>query len=80
MPQGELCPVVFLCPKPQGDIFLRLFVCKKMEVIYMTLNILFLTIKIKKRKMSITEINQYEMIKQIEEENRNRQASLIRMF
>jgi uncharacterized protein (TIGR02413 family) len=46
----------------------------------MTLNILFLTIKIKKRKMSTSEINQYEMIKQIEEENRNRQASLIRMF
>lgn len=30
--------------------------------------------------MSTSEINQYEMIKQIEEENRNRQSSLIRMF
>jgi uncharacterized protein (TIGR02413 family) len=46
----------------------------------MTLNILFLTIKIKKRKLTTTEINQFEMIKQIEEENRNRQTSLIRMF
>jgi uncharacterized protein (TIGR02413 family) len=46
----------------------------------MTLNILFFTIKINKRKMTSSEIHQYEMIKQIEEENRNRQATLYRIF
>jgi uncharacterized protein (TIGR02413 family) len=46
----------------------------------MTLNILFLTVTIKKRKMTETEIQQYELIKRMEEENRNRQTTLIRMF
>lgn len=46
----------------------------------MTLNILFLTITIKKREMNPQEIQQYEMFKQIEEEKRNRQASFPRMF
>jgi uncharacterized protein (TIGR02413 family) len=46
----------------------------------MTLNILFLTVTIKKRKMTEAEIQQYELIKRMEEENRNRQTTLIRMF
>lgn len=46
----------------------------------MTLNILFFTIKINKRKMSASDIYQYEMIKKIEEENRMRQASISRLF
>lgn len=46
----------------------------------MTLNILFFTVTINKRKMSEKEYNHYEMIKKIEEENKNRQASFIRLF
>lgn len=46
----------------------------------MTLNILFFTIRINKRKWSAEELKQHEMIKQIEEENRSRQASMMRMF
>jgi uncharacterized protein (TIGR02413 family) len=46
----------------------------------MTLNILFLTIKIYKREMSTKEIHQYEMIKQIEEENRTRQATFMNLY
>jgi uncharacterized protein (TIGR02413 family) len=46
----------------------------------MTLNILFFTIKISKRTISPEEIRHNEMIKQIEEDNRNRQASMMRVF
>jgi uncharacterized protein (TIGR02413 family) len=46
----------------------------------MTLNILFLTVTIKKRQMTEAEIQQYELLKQMEEENRNRQTTFIRMF
>jgi uncharacterized protein (TIGR02413 family) len=46
----------------------------------MTLNILFFTIKINKRKMTSSEFHQNEMIKQIEEENRNRQATFMNLF
>jgi uncharacterized protein (TIGR02413 family) len=46
----------------------------------MTLNILFFTIKINKRTISAEEFRHNEMIKQIEEENRNRQANMMRMF
>lgn len=46
----------------------------------MTLNIFFLTVTIKKRIMTPKEIQQYELIKQIEEENRNRQTTFMHMF
>jgi uncharacterized protein (TIGR02413 family) len=46
----------------------------------MTLNILFFTIIIKKREMSLQDVQQYELVKQLEEEQRNRQASLPRIF
>ncbi|HYK72270.1 MAG TPA: YrzI family small protein [Pseudoneobacillus sp.] len=46
----------------------------------MTLNILFLTITIKKRLMSQEEYSHYQMVKKIEEENRYRQANIYRMF
>lgn len=46
----------------------------------MTLNILFLTITIKKRLMSQEEYFHYQMVKKIEEENRSRQANIYRMF
>jgi uncharacterized protein (TIGR02413 family) len=46
----------------------------------MTLNILFFTIIIKKREMSLQDVQQYELFKQLEEEQRNRQASLPRIF
>jgi uncharacterized protein (TIGR02413 family) len=46
----------------------------------MTLNILFFTITIGKRVMTNAEFNQIEMIKKIEEENRERQAYFPRLF
>ncbi|MFE8696797.1 YrzI family small protein [Cytobacillus sp. FJAT-53684] len=46
----------------------------------MTLNILFLTITIKKRNISIEEVLHNEMIKKIHDENRDRQFSLYRHF
>ncbi|MEH7887129.1 YrzI family small protein [Bacillus sp. JJ1609] len=45
----------------------------------MTLNILFFTITINKRKMSMEEICHNEMIEKMIEENRSRQA-MIRPF
>jgi uncharacterized protein (TIGR02413 family) len=42
----------------------------------MTLNILLFTITIKKRAMSNDAHENYEMMKKIEEENRNRHAAL----
>jgi uncharacterized protein (TIGR02413 family) len=45
----------------------------------MTLNILFLTVTIKKRKMSLEEIRHTEMVEKMIEENRSRQ-SMIRPF
>jgi uncharacterized protein (TIGR02413 family) len=45
----------------------------------MTLNILFFTITINKRKMSVEEIRHSEMVNQLIEENRSRQA-MIRPF
>ncbi|MGA9228241.1 MAG: YrzI family small protein [Mesobacillus sp.] len=45
----------------------------------MTLNILFFTITINKRKMSMEEIRHNEMIEKMIEENRSRQA-MIRPF
>jgi uncharacterized protein (TIGR02413 family) len=51
-----------------------------MEVSHMTLNILFLTVTIKKRLMTENEYRNYEMLKTIEEENRNRQAAIQHYF
>jgi uncharacterized protein (TIGR02413 family) len=46
----------------------------------MTLNILFLTVTIKKRMMSAKEYLHHEMVKKIEEENRNKHIHMNRMF
>lgn len=46
----------------------------------MTLNILFLTVTIKKRSVNLEEIQRKEMIKKIYEENKDRQFSLQRPF
>jgi uncharacterized protein (TIGR02413 family) len=46
----------------------------------MTLNILFLSVTIKKRIMSAKELLQNEMIRKIEEENRERQAKFSHLF
>jgi uncharacterized protein (TIGR02413 family) len=46
----------------------------------MTLNILFLTITFKKRMMSAKEHQQYEMLKKLEDENRERQAHFPRIL
>jgi uncharacterized protein (TIGR02413 family) len=45
----------------------------------MTLSILFLTITINKRKMSLEEIRHNEMVEKLMEDNRSRQA-MIRPF
>ena len=45
----------------------------------MTLNILFFTVTINKRKMSLEEIRHNEMVEKMVEENRSRQA-MIRPF
>ncbi|WP_079510335.1 YrzI family small protein [Mesobacillus jeotgali] len=45
----------------------------------MTLNILFLTITINKRKLSLEEIRHNEMVEKMVEENKNRQ-SMLRLF
>lgn len=42
----------------------------------MTLNILFFTITIKKRKMSLEEMRHNERVEQLIEENKSRQAML----
>lgn len=42
----------------------------------MTLNILFFTITINKRQMSLEEIRHNEMVEKMIEENKNRQAML----
>jgi uncharacterized protein (TIGR02413 family) len=46
----------------------------------MTLNILFLTITIKKRNMSLQEAAQQEMVEKLYEQNKDRQASMHRFM
>ncbi|WP_074432767.1 YrzI family small protein [Neobacillus jeddahensis] len=46
----------------------------------MTLNILFLTITIHKRKPSLEEVAHQEMIEKLYEKNKDRQASMYRMM
>ncbi|MBP2240506.1 uncharacterized protein (TIGR02413 family) [Cytobacillus eiseniae] len=46
----------------------------------MTLNILFLTITIKKRNVSIEEVLHNQMLNKIQEDNRDRQFSMYRHF
>ncbi|MEH7082096.1 YrzI family small protein [Neobacillus drentensis] len=44
----------------------------------MTLNIIFFSITIKKRKVSIEEANHQEMVEKLYEQNKDRQASMFR--
>ncbi|WP_313803205.1 YrzI family small protein [Cytobacillus sp.] len=46
----------------------------------MTLNILFFTITIKKRNVSMEEVLHNQMVKKIHEQNRDRQFSMYRHF
>ncbi|QED48722.1 YrzI family small protein [Cytobacillus dafuensis] len=46
----------------------------------MTLNIFFLTITIKKRELSIEEILHDQMVKKIQDENRDRQYTMYRTY
>ncbi|WP_083865532.1 YrzI family small protein [Neobacillus bataviensis] len=46
----------------------------------MTLNILFFSITIKKRKMSFEEAAHQEMIEKLYEKNKERQASMFRIM
>ncbi|EKN63815.1 hypothetical protein BABA_24175 [Neobacillus bataviensis LMG 21833] len=50
------------------------------EVVEMTLNILFFSITIKKRKMSFEEAAHQEMIEKLYEKNKERQASMFRIM
>ncbi|WP_312024329.1 YrzI family small protein [Bacillus canaveralius] len=88
MPQGELCPAAFLClltvKKPQSlylscGFFARLDRIKEVKIT-MTLNILFLTITIKRRKLSPEQMVQEEMVKDLMEKNKDRQYSMYRTF
>lgn len=46
----------------------------------MTLNILFFTITIKKRKMNLHEAAQYELVERLYEQNKDRQISVHRLM
>ncbi|WP_084028941.1 YrzI family small protein [Bacillus sp. J33] len=46
----------------------------------MTLNIFFLTITIKKRQLTAEDILHEEMVKKIQDQNRDRQFSMYRPF
>ncbi|MED3624507.1 YrzI family small protein [Neobacillus thermocopriae] len=46
----------------------------------MTLNILFFTITVKKREVSLEEAVRQEMVEQIYEKNKDRQISMYRMM
>ena len=57
------------------------FLCAKIkEVIDMTLNILFLTVTIKKRNVSASDYIKAEKAKKHYEENRDRMLSVHRLF
>lgn len=82
-----MCPAVFyaLMAGRWEYISLRLFCAfwqdMKEEVEYlMTLNILFLTVTIKKRHVSAEDIVREQMAKKIIEQNRDRQFSIYRPF
>lgn len=45
----------------------------------MTLNLVFLTITIKKRKVSVQEAAHQEMVEKLYEQNKDRQISMYRM-
>jgi uncharacterized protein (TIGR02413 family) len=46
----------------------------------MTLNILFFSVTIKKRKFNLEEAAQQQMVEQLYEENKDRQISLYHLF
>ncbi|GLB58292.1 YrzI family small protein [Cytobacillus sp. NCCP-133] len=46
----------------------------------MTLNILFLTVTIKKRQLTAEDILQQQMVQKIQDQNRDRQFSMYRPF
>jgi uncharacterized protein (TIGR02413 family) len=73
--------VAFLCPfLPQGRNPCGLLWWKnKGGEPIMTLNILFFTITINKRQMSLEEIRHNEMVEKMIEENKTRQ-SMLRQF
>jgi uncharacterized protein (TIGR02413 family) len=73
--------VAFLCPfKLQGRNPCGFLGWNQKEVNpIMTLNILFFTITIKKRQMTLEEIRHNEMVEKMVEENKTRQ-SMLRQF
>jgi uncharacterized protein (TIGR02413 family) len=50
------------------------------EVINMTLNILFFSVTIKKRKINLEEAAQQEMVERLYQEYRDRQISMYHLF
>lgn len=46
------------------------------EVLYMTLNILFFSITIKKREVNLEKIAQQEMVDKLYDQNKDRQISM----
>jgi uncharacterized protein (TIGR02413 family) len=78
---GRIVPCgIFCSKKPQGSLcgfFVSKFFIGGDSMI---LNILFVTITIKKRKYNFEEIERKEMIKKVREEYKDRQFSLYRSF
>ncbi|WP_308314911.1 YrzI family small protein [Bacillus sp. V33-4] len=64
---------------PLCGFFARLDRIKEVKIT-MTLNILFLTITIKRRKLSPEQMVQEEMVKDLMEKNKDRQYSMYRTF
>lgn len=78
-PLGECTLAAFYMPKSRRGS-LRLFCVQNKEVIDMTLNILFLTVTIKKRNVSAAEYERAEMAKKQYEATRDRMLSIQRLF
>jgi uncharacterized protein (TIGR02413 family) len=66
----------FLCPFYAHFGYGLYKLIKVLEVINMTLNILFFSITIKKRKMSQEEAEHQELVEKLFEQNKDRQISI----
>lgn len=79
-PHGECTLVAFYMPKSRRGISAAFLCAKIKEVIVMTLNILFLTVTIKKRNVSAAEFERAEQAKKQYEATRDRMLSIQRLF
>jgi uncharacterized protein (TIGR02413 family) len=73
-----LCGIFYPLKQAAGNGFPAAFALK--EVRGMTLNILFLTITIKKRKISHVEADHQEVVEKLFEEHKDRQLSIFKVM